>query len=404
MSTLENAGEFSPTASVQVATGATSRALHLPRFGRTFFNPIVDVLLVCGGLSIPFLLFEWQDRSSVSVQGHTKIAIFVLFNFAHFASSTVRLYTKPGASAKHRFLAYGFPVVALVVTLFAIAFPEAIGRQLIALMLTWSPYHYAAQAYGLALMYGYQHTKIAIFVLFNFAHFASSTVRLYTKPGASAKHRFLAYGFPVVALVVTLFAIAFPEAIGRQLIALMLTWSPYHYAAQAYGLVGYEILRVGEAMVVLDLSSAVHSLVPQCGRHIGVGDHGCQRRLLVGARCGGRSGDSPWRWAPVAGDRAYATRLRHADCVCLLRPRALAAGGARARVDERALADRVHAVRRDRVGVCGAFGSIPARRNPGARKRQSPIGGRHRSRRRPNGVFLRSLSSLVSSCSWASLP
>ncbi len=156
MSTLENAGEFSPTASVQVATGATSRALHLPRFGRTFFNPIVDVLLVCGGLSIPFLLFEWQDRSSVSVQGHTKIAIFVLFNFAHFASSTVRLYTKPGASAKHRFLAYGFPVVALVVTLFAIAFPEAIGRQLIALMLTWSPYHYAAQAYGLALMYGYQ--------------------------------------------------------------------------------------------------------------------------------------------------------------------------------------------------------------------------------------------------------
>ena len=128
----------------------------MPRFGIPFFNPSVDVLLVCGGLSIPLLMFEWLDTTTVSIQGHTKLAIFILFNFAHFASSTVRLYTKPGTTAAHQFLAYGFPLVALLVTLCAIAFPDAIGRQLIAVMLTWSPYHYAAQAYGLALMYGYQ--------------------------------------------------------------------------------------------------------------------------------------------------------------------------------------------------------------------------------------------------------
>lgn len=156
MSTLEHAGELSPPDSVQVATGDTARTLHVPRFGRPFFNPAVDLLLVCGGLSIPLLMFEGLDPSTVSISGSSKIAIFLLFNFAHFASSTVRLYTKPGASSRHRFLAYGFPLVALLITLCAIAFPEAIGRQLIALMLTWSPYHYAAQAYGLALMYGYQ--------------------------------------------------------------------------------------------------------------------------------------------------------------------------------------------------------------------------------------------------------
>ena len=38
------------------------------------------------------------------------VALLVVFNYAHFASSTVRLYTKPGAAASHRFLAYGFPV------------------------------------------------------------------------------------------------------------------------------------------------------------------------------------------------------------------------------------------------------------------------------------------------------
>ena len=41
-------------------------------------------------------------------------------------------------------------------TLLAIGFPERIGRHFAALALTWSPYHYAAQAYGLALMYSYR--------------------------------------------------------------------------------------------------------------------------------------------------------------------------------------------------------------------------------------------------------
>ena len=78
---------------------------------------------MCGGLSIPLLMFEGLDPSTVSVSGSSKIAIFLLFNFAHFASSTVRLYTKPGASSRHWFLAYGFPLVALLITLCAIAFP-----------------------------------------------------------------------------------------------------------------------------------------------------------------------------------------------------------------------------------------------------------------------------------------
>ena len=91
MSTLEHAGELSPPDSVQVATGDTARTLHVPRFGRPFFNPAVDLLLVCGGLSIPLLMFEGLDPSTVSISGSSKIAIFLLFNFAHFASSTVRL-------------------------------------------------------------------------------------------------------------------------------------------------------------------------------------------------------------------------------------------------------------------------------------------------------------------------
>ena len=37
-----------------------------------------------------------------------------------------------------------------------VLFPERLGTQLHSLYLTWSPYHYAAQAYGLAVMYCYR--------------------------------------------------------------------------------------------------------------------------------------------------------------------------------------------------------------------------------------------------------
>ena len=125
-------------------------------FGRSFVNPVVDVLFVCGGFTFPLLLLAVIPNTSFSMDAKTALCIFVFFNYAHFASSSVRLYTKPGAVAEHRFLAYGFPIVAIVIVMIAIAAPELIGRNFIALYLTWSPYHYAAQAYGLALMYCYR--------------------------------------------------------------------------------------------------------------------------------------------------------------------------------------------------------------------------------------------------------
>ena len=127
----------------------------LPTLGRTFFHPIVDLLFVCGAFSLPFLLLgRLNVLPELGAAG--MVAVLIVFNYSHFASSTVRLYTKPGAASNHRFLAYGFPLIALMVTLLAVGFPEQIGRHLAALALTWSPYHYAAQGYGLALMYSYR--------------------------------------------------------------------------------------------------------------------------------------------------------------------------------------------------------------------------------------------------------
>ena len=127
-----------------------------PVFGTVFFHPLIDGLFIAGGFSLlPILAAAWGPWP-IALGTTSKLMIFVLFNCAHFASSTVRFYTKPGAVATHGVLAYGFPLIAVLVILTASALPDLIGRHFTALYLTWSPYHYAAQAYGLALMYSYR--------------------------------------------------------------------------------------------------------------------------------------------------------------------------------------------------------------------------------------------------------
>jgi hypothetical protein len=54
------------------------------------------------------------------------------------------------------FLTMVFPLVALGILTLCISQAGRLGTHLQALYLTWSPYHYAAQAYGLAVMYAYR--------------------------------------------------------------------------------------------------------------------------------------------------------------------------------------------------------------------------------------------------------
>jgi len=125
------------------------------RLGRTFVHPGFDALVIGGGLSL--LAVAWLKYSGAAPTQAELLAwlpMALLFsNSAHFAASTVRLYTKPGAFAEFPFLTMGLPLATLAVLGLVMVFAENVGPHLQALYLTWSPYHYAAQAYGLALMY-----------------------------------------------------------------------------------------------------------------------------------------------------------------------------------------------------------------------------------------------------------
>ena len=127
-----------------------------PLIGRCFLNPWLDYLLIGAALSIPFLIWVILDPSITPTDLKTKTLIYLFLNYAHFASSTIRLYTKPGEIPNRWMVSYGLPVVAVVVTTLCIAWPKVLGDHLWALFFSWSPYHYAMQAYGLALMYCYR--------------------------------------------------------------------------------------------------------------------------------------------------------------------------------------------------------------------------------------------------------
>ena len=129
----------------------------MPRLGRTFVGPLFDSVFIGGGITLPAAAWLWLDgRSATQLLGLSLPLLVLLVNQAHFAASTVRLYSKPGATEAHPVLAFALPLATLAVLSLCIAFTSGLGRHLWALAMTWSPYHYAAQAFGLASMYCYR--------------------------------------------------------------------------------------------------------------------------------------------------------------------------------------------------------------------------------------------------------
>ena len=123
--------------------------------GRFFVHPIVDYFLIGGGLSLVFAVAMATMALDLTLNGWLATLIIVA-NGAHFAASTVRLYTRPGVTRALPLLTLAFPVLAVLAVTAAITLPEPLGLLLVATYLVWSPYHYSAQAYGLAVMYGYR--------------------------------------------------------------------------------------------------------------------------------------------------------------------------------------------------------------------------------------------------------
>jgi hypothetical protein len=149
------------TSADAASTGTASLLQQL--VGRAFVHPLFDGLVIGGGASLGVMaIVVAQGKFSlggIQLAGFSiplQAALILAANSSHFAASSVRLYTKPGAREALPFVCFAFPLIALALTAIAIADAGRFAGAVQALYLTWSPYHYGAQAYGLALIYAYR--------------------------------------------------------------------------------------------------------------------------------------------------------------------------------------------------------------------------------------------------------
>ena len=140
------------TANPATAAGPTG-TLQQQLIGNCFGSPALEYLLIGSVWSIAVVLLLLVPPIRALLDTSALLVLLVVGNSAHFAASTVRLYTKPSFRDDYPFLYFVFPLLTLAILAACIALPELLGKHLWSLFLTWSPYHYAAQAYGLSVMY-----------------------------------------------------------------------------------------------------------------------------------------------------------------------------------------------------------------------------------------------------------
>ena len=131
-----------------------SDTISAVRLGRTFIGPTFDVLLIGGVLSLPVALVAYLVGFRFDCVSMWQVLL--LTTYAHVAASLMRLYSVPGAIRSRPFLTLGFPVVTAVVTGAVVISSSRVFSHVQGLYLSWSAYHYAAQTYGIALLYIYR--------------------------------------------------------------------------------------------------------------------------------------------------------------------------------------------------------------------------------------------------------
>lgn len=119
-----------------------------------FVGPAFDYLLIGGvfGTIFGFGCYGLGYRFD-----NERLWLVVLaVSWAHFAASTVRLYSRAESTRRWPFLTLGVPVITLAITTLLLFGDRQTGKRLEGVYLVWSTYHYAAQAFGLAVMYAYR--------------------------------------------------------------------------------------------------------------------------------------------------------------------------------------------------------------------------------------------------------
>ena len=131
----------------------TSQAVSKSGSRVWLYNPWLDMIVGCGAWSAPLLLLTYFAADSSTIAWSAAFYFLALFfNFPHYMATIYRAYGSASDFQKYR--AFTLHITGLLVLVVLLAhFWVGVLPWIFTLYLTWSPWHYGGQNYGLFMMF-----------------------------------------------------------------------------------------------------------------------------------------------------------------------------------------------------------------------------------------------------------
>jgi len=122
-----------------------------PPASRWIFNPALDLLVGCGAWSLPLLvLMFYLSKSQAIAVSFAFYFLGVFCNQPHYMATIYRAYRTPADFNKYRFFTV-YVTVFVALTALIVHLAPGLFPWLLTFYLTWSPWHYTGQNYGIAM-------------------------------------------------------------------------------------------------------------------------------------------------------------------------------------------------------------------------------------------------------------
>lgn len=118
-----------------------------------FYGPKTDLIIGCGAWSVPLLLLTYYGTTSFP---QTVITLFyalaLFFNYPHYMATIYRAFRTKEDFAKYRIFTVHITLLIVLLVVFS-HFSPLLLAIVFTLYLTWSPFHYTGQNFGIGLMF-----------------------------------------------------------------------------------------------------------------------------------------------------------------------------------------------------------------------------------------------------------
>ena len=181
---------------------AKSRPISNHQAAPWIYNPWLDLIVGCGAWSAPLLLVSYFSvASSARTWSVVFYALAFLFNYPHYMATIYRAYHRAEDFQKYRVFTVHITAL-MVLTLFLSHFWLRLLPWIFTLYLTWSPWHYSGQNYGLFMMFarraGADPSKATRRALYGAFIVSYLILFLGFHTGPSTDPLFLSLGIPAV--------------------------------------------------------------------------------------------------------------------------------------------------------------------------------------------------------------